>query len=136
MATPQVTIEGTGNLDTKLLLTTLMAVRKGDFSFRLPVNWTGINGKIADAFNDIIELNQKMARELEGLSLMVGKEGKISQAISLDIAGGSWAKMVDSINSLGVLTGIKKLDKINFKMVESDISIFSSKNGWFFLMRK
>lgn len=136
MTTPQVTIEGTGNLDTKLLLTTLMAVRKGDFSVRLPVNWTGINGKIADAFNDIIELNQKMARELEGLSLMVGKEGKISQAISLDIAGGSWAKMVDSINSLGVLNGIKKLDKINFKMVESDISIFSSKNGWFFLMRK
>ena len=108
MTTPQVTTEGTGNLDTKLLLTTLMAVRKGDFSFRLPVNWTGINGKIADAFNDIIELNQKMARELEGLSLMVGKEGKISQAISLGIAGGSWAKMVDSINSLGVLTGIKK----------------------------
>jgi len=108
MTTPQVTTEGTGNLDTKLLLTTLMAVRKGDFSFRLPVNWTGINGKIADAFNDIIELNQKMARELEGLSLMVGKEGKISQAISLGIAGGSWEKMVDSINSLGVLTGIKK----------------------------
>lgn len=111
MATPQVTTEGTGNLDTKLLLTTLMAIRKGDFSFCLPVNWTGIKGKIADAFNDIIELNQKMARELEGLSLMVGKEGKISQAISLGIAGGSWAKMVDSINSLCVLNGIKNRNK-------------------------
>ena len=37
---------------------------------------TGIDGKIADAFNDVIELNERMAHELERLSRVVGKEGK------------------------------------------------------------
>ena len=35
-------------LDTRLLLQTLTAVKKGDFSVRLPTGWAGIDGKIAD----------------------------------------------------------------------------------------
>ena len=35
-------------LDTKLLLETLTALKKGDFSVRLPNDWAGVNGKIAD----------------------------------------------------------------------------------------
>ena len=56
-----------------------MALKKGDFSARLPVTLEGMDGKIADAFNDVIELNQRHAAELERLSRVVGKEGKISQ---------------------------------------------------------
>ena len=41
------------------LLNALTAFRKGDFSVRLPIDWTGIDGKIADAFNEVIELNQR-----------------------------------------------------------------------------
>jgi len=35
-------------LDSTCLLQTLTAVRKGDFSVRLPNTWAGIDGKIAD----------------------------------------------------------------------------------------
>ena len=66
-------------LDRKTLLAALLAFRKGDFSVRLPIDLDGIDGKIADAFNDVIELNERMADELERLSRVVGKEGKISQ---------------------------------------------------------
>ena len=62
------------------LLAVLTAVRKGDFSVRMPVSTRpGLAGKIADTLNDIIELNQEMARELERVSMAVGKEGKIAQ---------------------------------------------------------
>src|SRR5437016_446550 len=89
-----------GHLDTKLLLSTLVAVKKGDFSVRLPVEWTGINGKIADAFNDIIELNARMARELERVSKVVGKEGRLTQRAALGTGSGAWSGMIESVNSL------------------------------------
>ena len=38
-----------------------------------------MDGKIADVFNEVVELNRRMAEELERLSRVVGKEGKISQ---------------------------------------------------------
>src|SRR5438445_13368168 len=89
-----------GHLDTKLLLSTLVAVKNGDFSVRLPVEWTGINGKIADAFNDIIEVNAKMAKELERVSKVVGKEGRLTQRASLGSNSGAWSGMIESVNSL------------------------------------
>ena len=41
-------------LDEKQLLKTLVAVKKGDFSVRMPLDQTGIAGKVADTLNDII----------------------------------------------------------------------------------
>jgi HAMP domain-containing protein/CheY-like chemotaxis protein/signal transduction histidine kinase len=82
------------------ILGALLAVRKGDFTARLPTDWEGINGKIADAFNEVVELNEMMAAELERMSQVVGKEGKIKQRVSLGRAHGAWAGMVQSTNSL------------------------------------
>src|SRR3954467_4144952 len=52
-------------LDKAQLLAALIALRKGDFSVRLPIDLSGVDGKIGDTFNDVVELNQKMAMELE-----------------------------------------------------------------------
>jgi HAMP domain-containing protein/CheY-like chemotaxis protein/signal transduction histidine kinase len=87
-------------LDAKLLLKTLMAFKKGDFSARLPTEWTGEAGKIADTLNDIIELNEQTAKELERISRVVGREGKITQRATVPAAGGSWVSLVDSTNDL------------------------------------
>ncbi|MFN2499586.1 MAG: HAMP domain-containing protein [Pyrinomonadaceae bacterium] len=88
------------SLNTKLLLKTLVAFKKGDFSVRLPGEWTGEAGKIADTLNDIIELNDKTAREVERVSKVVGKEGKIMHRASVPAATGSWLRLVDSTNLL------------------------------------
>ena len=40
----------------------LTAVKKGDFSVRLPAGSTSINGKIADTLNDILDLLADSAR--------------------------------------------------------------------------
>src|SRR6185295_4043806 len=87
-------------LDVKQLLTALTALKKGDFSVRLPVEWTGVAGKVADAFNEVTDLNERMAHELDRLSLVVGKEGKISQRASLGHVSGSWAESINSVNAL------------------------------------
>ncbi|MBR8831283.1 MAG: Sensor histidine kinase RcsC [Chroococcopsis gigantea SAG 12.99] len=93
-------IHNTDNLDLSELLKTLIAVKKGDFSVRLPFDHTGIAGKIADNLNEIIELNQRMVGELERIGSVVGKEGQLGQRASLGVAGGSWGACIDSVNTL------------------------------------
>ena len=63
-------------VDLPLILASLHSMRDGDFSVRLPGAWTGIAGKIADTFNDIVAANQQMARELTRVGQAVGKEGR------------------------------------------------------------
>jgi HAMP domain-containing protein/signal transduction histidine kinase/DNA-binding response OmpR family regulator len=87
-------------IDGTALLTALSALRKGDFSVRLPLDWTGVAGKVADAFNDVIELNERMANELDRISRVVGKEGKINQRASLGSVSGAWRDSISSVNAL------------------------------------
>src|SRR5256885_1733596 len=87
-------------IDQKVLLSALTALKKGNFSVRLPVEWTGIAGRISDALNDVIELNEKMARELERLSRVVGKEGKITHRAELGGFSGAWGASLGSVNAL------------------------------------
>ena len=89
-----------GGIDAPVLLRAMHALKKGDFSVRLPVNLEGMDGKIADAFNNVIDLNERMSAELERLSRVVGKEGKISQRASLGDVSGSWEASIASVNAL------------------------------------
>src|SRR5438874_5697731 len=87
-------------VDTAALLNALNGLKKGDFSVRLPVEWTGVAGKVADTFNDVIDQNERMGSELERLSRVVGKEGKLSQRASLGDVSGSWHEAITSVNAL------------------------------------
>src|SRR5882724_5788099 len=46
------------------LLHALQAMRSGDFSVRMTGDHLGIEGKIADTFNEIVAANQRMAQQL------------------------------------------------------------------------
>jgi HAMP domain-containing protein/CheY-like chemotaxis protein/signal transduction histidine kinase len=84
----------------RLLLRTLASVKKGDFSVRMPVEFVGVQGKVADTLNDIIELNERLADEIERISNVVGKEGKLNQRAQIPNGGGSWSIAADAVNSL------------------------------------
>ncbi len=86
--------------DRHALLKALYALKQGDFLVHLPADWLGLDGKIADTFNEIVDLNLSMARELDRLSSVVGKEGKLSQRATIGLAKGSWAGSITAVNSL------------------------------------
>src|SRR6266705_205388 len=88
------------DVDAKQLLTALMAFKRGDFAARLPDDWTGLAGKIADTFNEVIATNQRMTRELERIGRVVGEQGRISQRASLGDVSDSWADAIGSVNDL------------------------------------
>ncbi len=87
-------------LDKRQLFAALTALKQGDFSVRLPADLSGLDRSVAEAFNDVVELNQKMTAELERVCRVVGKEGRISQRATIGHVSGAWAESLDSVNSL------------------------------------
>ncbi|HWZ61529.1 MAG TPA: HAMP domain-containing protein [Steroidobacteraceae bacterium] len=87
-------------LDQRKLLRALQAVRDGDFSARLPSDQTGLAGKIADTFNEIVTASEHLARELERAGQIVGKDGKTRHRVASDRRTGAWGAMESSVNTL------------------------------------
>jgi HAMP domain-containing protein/CheY-like chemotaxis protein/signal transduction histidine kinase len=82
------------------LLNVLQAVRGGDFSVRLRADRAGIEGKIADTFNEIVAANARMAAELKRVGSAVGKKGQTRQRVRFLPMPGKWSEMGSSINEL------------------------------------
>ncbi|HTP70064.1 MAG TPA: HAMP domain-containing protein [Dongiaceae bacterium] len=94
------TIGDTNEFDAAVVLMALSSMRNGDFSVRLPGSWTGLGGKIADTFNDIVAANQQMAQELRRVGQVVGKEGRTRERTRFNESRGAWGEMENSVNTL------------------------------------
>ncbi|HEX3936657.1 MAG TPA: HAMP domain-containing protein, partial [Xanthobacteraceae bacterium] len=75
-------------------------MKVGDFSVRMAGDRVGIIGKIADTFNDIVATNQRMAKQLERVGQVVGREGRTRQRVRFGLSDGAWGEMEASVNSL------------------------------------
>ncbi|MGB7228290.1 MAG: HAMP domain-containing protein, partial [Candidatus Acidiferrales bacterium] len=86
--------------DLSVILASLQTMRDGEFSVRLPGNWTGLAGKIADTFNEIVTANQQMAQELKRVGQVVGKEGRTRERVRFHQPKAAWREMEVSVNTL------------------------------------
>src|SRR4051795_12653964 len=82
-------------IDRGELLKALRAFKRGDFSVRMPLNLTGVDGEIAQAFNDVVELKEAKAAEIARVAEQVGKEGHIGQRMNVPGAMGAWSEVID-----------------------------------------
>jgi len=64
------------------LLHALQAMRAGDFSVRMTGDHLGIEGKIADTFNEIVAANQRMAQQLERVGQVSAAKARPGSASS------------------------------------------------------
>ncbi|NUR45549.1 MAG: HAMP domain-containing protein, partial [Sphingomonas sp.] len=87
-------------IDRRQLVSALRALRRGDFTVRLPEEVDGVDGEIASIFNEVVSLNEEMTQEFERLSKVVGKEGKITQRGRVKNARGGWESAIRSVNEL------------------------------------
>ena len=86
--------------DLAMVLSALRRMRDGDFSVRLPNAWVGVEGKVADCFNEIVSANEQMAGELKRIGQVVGKQGRTRERTRFQHLRGSWADMEGSVNTL------------------------------------
>ena len=82
------------------VLAALRALRRGQFGYRMPDDLTGIEGEIAETFNDVMELSDGLARELARMRRVVGREGRFAERAKLAGAAGCWQDSIDSVNEL------------------------------------
>ena len=82
------------------LLVALLRFRDGDFAARLGSDFTGIDGKIADVFNEILNVSARRSGEIARVCRVVGNEGKLKQRMNVPGAVGGWADEVASLNTL------------------------------------
>ena len=122
-ASPLAPANGKSAFELKDLLHALQAVRTGDFSVRLPGDHLGIEGKIADTFNEIVAANERMAKQLERVGQVVGREGKTRQRVRFGLAGGAWGEMETSINSLidDLLWPTREVTRVIGAVAEGDL---------------
>jgi HAMP domain-containing protein/signal transduction histidine kinase/ActR/RegA family two-component response regulator len=81
------------------LLDALLALRRGELDVRIPTRRAGVRGQIASAFNDCVELMDKMNREIDRVARVVGREGRMSERIESP-GSGAWSARANSINAL------------------------------------
>src|ERR1700712_964084 len=97
---PATPIPETDCVDGRVLLGVLAQVKAGDFTARMPLEWTGVAGKVADSLNEVIISNQALETELARVRRVVGKQGELSQRVVLGGWARSWSASVESVNCL------------------------------------
>jgi CheY-like chemotaxis protein/HAMP domain-containing protein len=111
-------------LDTNVLLNVLAEVKRGDFSARMPLEWTGVAGKVADGFNDIIIANQALGVELARISHVVGDQGRLSQRAVLGGTAQSWSGSLESVNNLieALVRPTSEMQRVIGAVADGDLS--------------
>ncbi|MDP9041165.1 MAG: HAMP domain-containing protein, partial [Bacteroidota bacterium] len=92
--------EDSDAVDTRYLLQILTEVKNGNFGVRMPIDQTGLSGKICDTLNEIISLNEQMMLEFTRAGNTIGKQGKLTQRIEVPGLKGAWSTGIDSLNGL------------------------------------
>ncbi|MBV8601090.1 MAG: HAMP domain-containing protein, partial [Candidatus Eremiobacteraeota bacterium] len=84
--------------DERDLLLALRTLGKGEFSVRLPAS--AASPDIVDAFNDVATMNARLMHELQRISQVVGRDGRLARRVALPGAVGDWQTAIDSVNEL------------------------------------
>jgi len=84
--------------ERKDLLRTLEAFEQGHFAARAPLGPS--RSPVVRALNNVIGMNERVADELERVSRVVGKEGKLMERAALKSGRGSWGTSIAAVNTL------------------------------------
>jgi signal transduction histidine kinase/HAMP domain-containing protein len=111
-------------IDTTTLLDVLAQVREGDFMARMPLEWTGVAGKIADCVNEVIVANQVLEAELARISDVVGHQGRLSQRMQLGGTGQGWSGSIESVNALidALVRPTSEMQRVIGAVADGDLS--------------
>jgi signal transduction histidine kinase/DNA-binding response OmpR family regulator/HAMP domain-containing protein len=111
-------------VDGRVLLQVLAMVKGGDFTARMPLEWTGVAGKVADDLNEVIIANEALEKELARISRVVGRQGELSQRAVLGGWTQSWSGGLESVNSLidALVRPTSEMQRVIGAVADGDLS--------------
>jgi HAMP domain-containing protein/CheY-like chemotaxis protein len=112
------------SLDRKAILAGLRSLRRGEFASRMPDGLTGIDGQIAETFNDIALQMGALETELRDVRNAVGKEGRTKRRVQRSIGRNGWENIVASVNEVveDVTTHAAELAQVAEAVTRGDFS--------------
>jgi HAMP domain-containing protein/CheY-like chemotaxis protein/signal transduction histidine kinase len=99
-AKARVVASGSEQLERRELLAALRAFKRGDFQTRLREDASGVDGQIAEAFNEIVDMVRSIKDDAADVSVAVGKYGQAQRRVRrLNVTGG-WQQYIASMNEV------------------------------------
>src|ERR1700739_2406228 len=87
-------------LERREILAALRAFKRGELAVRMRENLTGVDGQIAEAFNEIVVMVDGIRAEASAVSVDVGKSGNAGRRMRRVGTSGGWAAYVSSVNEM------------------------------------
>ncbi len=115
---------GTAPVEAGVMLDVLARLKGGDFTARMPLDWTGLAGKVADGLNDVIIANQALELELARVADVVGRQGHLSQRVVMGAWGQGWLRSVGSVNGLidSLVRPTSEMQRVIGAVADGDLS--------------
>ena len=106
------------------LVEALDAERRGGFSVRRSKRRKGVLGEVAASYNDLVEQNQRMSKELVRIARIIGREGQMTERASLPGAAAGWETSIDSLNSLidDLVRPTTEVGRVMMAVADGDLS--------------
>ncbi len=105
------------------LAQSLDKVKRGDFRARV-TRRTGLAGEVADLFNEVVEQQQRHTRQLQRISRVVGREGRMTERLEVEYLDGAWAEGAHAVNALieHVVRPTTEIARVIGAVAEGDLS--------------
>jgi HAMP domain-containing protein/signal transduction histidine kinase/CheY-like chemotaxis protein len=106
------------------VLRALTAARDGDFTVRITARRRDLVGDVQSRVNELVEHNARMAKELERVARVIGREGRMGERAALPGVYGSWATNVESVNALidDLVRPTTEVGRVLAAVAEGDLS--------------
>jgi CheY-like chemotaxis protein/HAMP domain-containing protein len=110
--------------DLQELVAALRAARDGERNVRLNVSAAGALGDVAKIFNQLAERRESLTRELQRVSRVIGREGRLTERAHVKEAAGSWAESVEAVNSMidDLVRPTTEVSRVLDAVAEGDLS--------------
>jgi len=95
----------------------------GDFTVRMP-RGEGLAGVVADRFNGLAERSDRHTRELQLISRVVGREGRLTERLDVEHLDGSWRTGAEAVNGLvdDVVRPTSEIARVLNAVAEGDLA--------------
>ena len=97
---PEVVQAGTNALDRREILAGLRSLRRGEFQVRLRQDVTGVDGQIAEVFNELAQTAQSFEEEAELMRVAIARHGRTRHRMKPSRVRGGWAHMASAMNQV------------------------------------
>src|SRR5262245_31452413 len=91
---------GPEQLGHRELLAALRQFKRGNFDVRMREDLTGIDGQIAECFNELVGMVKAIKDESHEVCHSVGKEGQAAKRMRRFGTTGGWSEYIQSVNSV------------------------------------